>query len=102
RKKVDLFTGSSGIPLGVVPKFNFATETISLQKGDYIILISDGVIEAKSESGEMYSLGRLTSLLTTPAGSAQELLDFILKDLQKFSGKGVQHDDLTIVVIKWG
>ncbi|MCB9068939.1 MAG: SpoIIE family protein phosphatase [Calditrichae bacterium] len=91
----------SGIPLGVVPNFLFEQHTIRLNKGDYLVLVTDGVVEAKNKSGEMYSFERLVDLLKTPQDSAEALLDLLLNDVQSFSEGFSQHDDVTAVVLKW-
>ncbi|MEZ4764437.1 MAG: SpoIIE family protein phosphatase [Calditrichia bacterium] len=63
----------SGIPLGVVPNFLFEQHTIRLNKGDYLVLVTDGVVEAKNKSGEMYSFERLLELLKTPQDSCRSV-----------------------------
>ena len=92
----------SGIPLGVKADFEFNQETIQLEEGDSLILITDGVIEAKNKDGDAYGDERLFEVLTQHRNNAQEIVDSLLADVQNFSEGTVQHDDLTILVIKWG
>ena len=100
-KKVELLDGNSGIPLGIKQDFEFHQETIRLKEGDSLILITDGVIEAKNKSGEAYGQRRLFEALAKPKKDAQEIVDSLLAGIHDFSERTVQHDDLTIVVLKW-
>ena len=100
-QNVKLIDGPRGIPLGVVTDFNYEQENIKLNAGDSIILISDGVIEAMSRDEEMFSIQRLVNILSNPSVSAQSTVDSILQNVQNFTHGAVQHDDLTILVIRW-
>lgn len=102
QKKVGLLGGGTGIPLGVKPNFEFEQETIRLQRDDSLILITDGVIEAKNKGGEAYGQQRLFEEVVKPKGSAREMLDSLFADIQDFSEGAVQHDDMTVVVVRWG
>lgn len=98
---VTLLHGGKGIPLGIAGNYQFEEVSIVLKKGDAVVLISDGVIEAKNSDGEEYALTRTQQALSTPKNTAQEIFDMLFLDIQTFSGGAVQHDDLTIMVIKW-
>ena len=97
---VELLENGAGVPLGIVKGYQFEQATVQLKPGDAIVLISDGVIEAKNKSREEYSLDRVVKLLAKQKSTAQETLDLLLQDVQRFSRGTVQHDDLTILVIK--
>ena len=98
---VELLEGGRGIPLGIAQNYSFEQETVRLSKGDAIVLISDGVIEAKNKSGQEYTLEKVVEVLANQKQSAREILDMLLQDVRHFTRGAVQHDDLTIVVIKW-
>lgn len=100
-QNIELLDGNSGIPLGIKGDFNFKQDSIHLKSGDVIILITDGVIEAKNKNNDAYEQKRLMEVLSTPKQNAQEFVDLLLKDIQDFSKETEQHDDLTIVVLKW-
>jgi sigma-B regulation protein RsbU (phosphoserine phosphatase) len=100
-QNIELLDNDSGIPLGIKSDFNFNQASIQLTNGDTIILITDGVIEAKNKSGDLYGQKRLFEVLSKSKNKAQEILDSLLNDIQIFSEGTLQHDDLTIVVLKW-
>ena len=71
-----------------------------LRPGDLLVIYSDGVTEAMSDDGEFYGEPRLLDVIRAhrerPVG---ELLDAIVSDAVRFSGK-VQEDDLTLIVAR--
>ena len=74
---------------------------IPLIKDDIFILYTDGFTEAMNKNHEEYGTERLLTLITHHAGSsAAELRNLIFKDVTQFRGKAIQHDDMTIVIVK--
>ncbi len=99
--KAEAMPQADGIPLGVVPEYHFEQKQFHLSEGDFLVMISDGVIDAKNNNGEVYDFKRLLEVLTNPPASAEELLKRVSDDIHKYSNGSSQHDDLTIVVYKW-
>ena len=90
-----------GLEKGDVFDRTLAEETFSLQEGDTIVLFTDGLTEARNPENEEYGEERLTRLITSqPFHSADELLDRIRSGYNAFTGRAVQHDDLTCLVIR--
>ena len=55
-------SGADGVPLGLVPQNEYGTATkFSLDPGDSVLLITDGLFEWPNASGESYGLDRLRS-----------------------------------------
>ncbi|MDI3290912.1 SpoIIE family protein phosphatase [Polyangium sp. 15x6] len=77
-------------------------DELVLEDGDVMVLYTDGVTEARSTSGEMYGMDRLTAQIEALAGEPVERIrDVILEDLARFShGKG-QEDDVTLVIVRF-
>jgi sigma-B regulation protein RsbU (phosphoserine phosphatase) len=98
---VELLNEAKTVPLGILPTLNLQENLIHLNKGDFVVLVTDGIIEAKNESGEEYSLKRVVQILPKIRQSPQDLIDHLINDVQKFSQPANQHDDLTIVALKW-
>ena len=74
---------------------------LTLVKGDLVILMSDGVIEAHNADGDMLGFeGMLSLMQTAPAMSAAEMLAYLKQELFLFTGGIEQHDDITIVVAR--
>jgi serine phosphatase RsbU (regulator of sigma subunit)/HAMP domain-containing protein len=74
---------------------------IELQPGDGIVLYSDGITEAESETREFYGLERLCSVASKHwAEPAESIKEYIIADVQQFIGQHVVYDDLTLIVAK--
>ena len=93
---------ATSVPVGMLDGVTFATETRHLEKGDTIVVFSDGLSEARSPRGENFEASRLKTLLITGAGlEAAELHRRILEDAQAFTAGLEQLDDMTLVVAQF-
>ena len=92
---------STGQFLGPFPDETFKTENVLMNKGDVLLLYTDGVSEATNERGEFYSEDRILKLVQQNAKeSAKVITQIILDDVQKFNTLGTQSDDKTVLTIK--
>ncbi|MBF0239277.1 MAG: fused response regulator/phosphatase [SAR324 cluster bacterium] len=99
-----IFTKKRGTLLGVFPneRVKFPHETISLRKGDKIVLYTDGLIEQENSQKKLYGDLRLQSLLKRCCNDDIEvLLDKLMTDLDHFSEGAPRGDDLTITIIEF-
>jgi serine phosphatase RsbU (regulator of sigma subunit)/pSer/pThr/pTyr-binding forkhead associated (FHA) protein len=88
-------------PLGVTPDLEAGEARVQLHPGDTIIMVSDGIIEARDAAGHEYGLARLSRRFRTARGNAEDLIKSILADIDahtKDHGQG-QGDDMTIVAM---
>jgi len=94
----------NGLPLGIVEGAEYSELGIDLESGDLVVFCSDGIIEAANEAGEFYETERLLEVMqrADPGFSAQEMLDWILKDVTAFAGGDEPSDDITIIVLRCG
>jgi hypothetical protein len=78
------------LPLGIAPTTTFEETRLQLRELDQLALYTDGLLEARSESGELYSFDRLKTLFSTrPTAdqAAQAAVNF------------GQDDDITVVTL---
>jgi serine phosphatase RsbU (regulator of sigma subunit) len=92
----------NNIPLGVLTDGRHGESVLTLQPDDILLLVSDGIIEAKNETNELYGFERFERLVSSfQAGSAaRSILEGLLADVQQFMGDTEQHDDMTMVVVR--
>jgi hypothetical protein len=62
----------SGLPLGLVPGIDYPETTLQLAPGDTFTLLSDGVVEAQSPSGELFGFDRTREIIDRPAAAIAE------------------------------
>ncbi len=87
----------TGPVLGIFAGANHTIATANIDHGETILLYTDGVPEATSQSGEQFSEQRVLSLLESWQGSADELLEMIVSSICEFTKGAGQHDDITML-----
>jgi serine phosphatase RsbU (regulator of sigma subunit) len=96
--------GSTSIPLGVLPECEFpAGEAVRLVPGDLVVLLTDGVIEARSPDNTAFGTQRVFDLVRLyRRAPAREIVTNLYHAVRAFSQNMPQVDDITAVVIKVG
>ncbi|MEW6108378.1 MAG: GAF domain-containing SpoIIE family protein phosphatase [Nitrospirota bacterium] len=87
----------SGPPLGIMP-VEYPVTTISLERGDRVLLLTDGVFEAKNKENERIGFNNIVEFYKK--NISHERLVEIIADYVKDFSRGVEPaDDLTLVEI---
>jgi serine phosphatase RsbU (regulator of sigma subunit)/anti-sigma regulatory factor (Ser/Thr protein kinase) len=91
---------ATGMPLGLMPGMNYEEKEITLAPGEYVLLHSDGLVEAHNPEREMFGFPRLQTLMgDQPDGG--ELRAYLLDKLAEFTGpEWEQEDDVTLVTFQ--
>ena len=90
-----------GTWLGIIDdiKDGLSDCTIEINKGDIVLLFTDGITEATNKNGEMFSQVRLEQALNAYADlPVGKLRDKIIEEVTAYQEE--QLDDMTLVVIK--
>ncbi len=96
---------SKGMAVGMVPPeifdLNIEDFTLQFEKGDCLMLYTDGVTESINDNGDEYSTARLAQTLQANNDKpAQLILDNCLKDVESFASIEGQLDDITLITVK--
>jgi len=92
---------AGGLPLGIQAEATYQSGTGTLQTGDWLLIFTDGLVEAVNSRGEEYGEMRVVNLLEGGTGATPtELLRRIMADLDTFVGNTPQHDDVTCLLVK--
>jgi len=85
-------------PLGVLPELlsDAQVEVRSVNDGERIILISDGIVEARNSVGDMYEYERF-ELAASDGIRAGKVIENIMASVQDFCENQPQEDDISIV-----
>jgi phosphoserine phosphatase len=74
---------------------------LTLQRGDILALISDGIYEYENEAKQLFGMERVAEIVRRHRDfSRQELAERIKSEAMTFAGTAPQHDDVTIVLIR--
>ncbi len=90
----------TGPAVGMMPDIDFNVRQIQLSHGDVLLGYTDGVTEARSPQDELFSRGRLRSLLEQPIGSASDILQRIKTNLFDFIDAAPRIDDVTMLAVQ--
>ncbi len=87
--------------LGILRHQKFGLENVRMQKGDIMVLYTDGITEAMNDDDELFGEERLIEIIRkNHKKTAKEINLLILEAVQKFYSESKYTDDRTIVVIK--
>jgi len=87
--------------VGAISDIEYHEESIQLEKGEMLILFTDGVTEAMNVSFAEYGDERLVAALKNAVGSnCQEMINAVKADVSEFTEEAEQSDDITMLTIK--
>ena len=93
-------TEGDTFPLGILDEANYQETKLQLERGDKVVLYTDGIVEAMNEKEEMFGFERLMELTQKARSmSAGALLKEIIIRVNEFAGGAAQHDDITVIVV---
>jgi serine phosphatase RsbU (regulator of sigma subunit) len=78
------------LPLGAANAIEFSSRIVTLQPGDRLTFLTDGVVEAMSSTNELFGFDRARTISNQPAAA-------IARQAQAFG----QHDDITVLSIEF-
>lgn len=93
---------STGPPLGWFPEADYPCDDIAIAPGDLLLMLTDGIEESMNPNGEPFGRQRLVEFIKTHrAKSSAEITLGLHEAVHKFHGVGGQHDDATVITVKF-
>jgi sigma-B regulation protein RsbU (phosphoserine phosphatase) len=90
-----------GLPIGIQPEAKYESASVTLEPGDWLIIFTDGLVEAENSRQEEYGEARLLSTIGAAATTTPgEMLKRLMAELDIFVGSTPQHDDVTCLLVK--
>jgi len=101
-KAADFLLTIPQFPLNLYEQVGYKTLETHLEKGDFVVLYTDGLSELQNSEGEMVSEERLVDWIQDAPkdGGAAGVLWYILEQSSLFSGGVPPCDDYTLVVMQ--
>lgn len=87
-------------PIGILPDLEVGEARVQLYIHDTLVIVSDGIIEARDPRGNEYGMKRLSRRIRTARGGAEDVVKAILQDVDSHVGSETQGDDMTIVAMR--
>ncbi|MBC8074492.1 MAG: PP2C family protein-serine/threonine phosphatase, partial [Chloroflexales bacterium] len=90
-----------GLPIGALAGATYRDHTLTLDPGETLLFVSDGVVEAHNAAGELWGFERLEGLLqrVESARDTHQIVTAILDAVHAWMGDTEQHDDITLVAV---
>ncbi len=86
---------------GAIDGITYHEGTLKLEKGDALVMFTDGVTEAMSTANEEFGEQRLEDTLEDVAmHNCQQMVEAIKADVAAFAGEAEQSDDITVLALK--
>jgi sigma-B regulation protein RsbU (phosphoserine phosphatase) len=86
-----------GPPLGIIPDIVYKEKRFELDAGSGITLYTDGVIEAKDSSGNLFGLNRLLHIIAGKHGNPEAVVEAVTRSVDSFTTTEGRSDDLTLL-----
>jgi sigma-B regulation protein RsbU (phosphoserine phosphatase) len=75
--------------------------TVPLERGDCLVLYTDGVTEALDNDGNEFGVGRMIdSIRQSAPHGAQSIVTRLIEDVRSFAASTPQNDDITLIAIR--
>ncbi|MBE6141310.1 MAG: hypothetical protein E7175_00440 [Erysipelotrichaceae bacterium] len=101
-KGIDFIRGHHGVVLGAVENTKYKENVIKLERGERVILYTDGVTEAHNKKDELFGEARLLEFARKKMkDNAKDIIHDLREELNVFSEGLEQFDDITMLVIEY-
>ncbi len=87
----------AGVPVGVLPDFEYEQATVPLAPGELLMAFTDGFSEARNAEDELFGLERVAQALQQASGDAAQTGQEIVQGVERFVGDQDQADDMCLV-----
>jgi hypothetical protein len=92
---------STGLVFGALPEIELRRSYIEIHPASVLVLFTDGIVERQNTIGEEFGLALLKDVIIKNKDlDAEQILNAIFFDANKFGNERKWKDDATIVVIK--
>jgi sigma-B regulation protein RsbU (phosphoserine phosphatase) len=90
-----------GPVLGIVASAKYENYRVDLQRGDMLVIYSDGVTEASCPGGEEFGEERLGATLAVRVNEpAQSIIEAVNRAIAEWTGGTPAADDITLIVAR--
>lgn len=93
--------GKGDPAVGIFPETAYAEQHVSLERGEIFIVYSDGIPDAKNETGDFFGLTRLKEILDLCGHLPPEDLGArITQSVENYIGGARVYDDISLIIVR--
>jgi sigma-B regulation protein RsbU (phosphoserine phosphatase) len=101
-RKLRKYSETHSTALGFLKNLKIGSEKVSLEPGDTIVVLTDGVTEAMSSNNDFFGYERLEAVLNSLSQTHPEITaNAILTEVHAFSNQATHKDDISILAIEY-
>ncbi len=90
-----------GFPLGIFEEATYDERSFVLNAGDIVVFHSDGIGDTQNSTGEFFGHERIAKIIIEKHElHADRIADYVLEEVDRFSGGQHPFDDRTLLVLK--
>ncbi len=90
----------TGPAVGMLPNMDFKLEQVTLNRGEALILYTDGVTDALNAKGEQFTEDKLIATAILLSGSADARLKDMVSAMDAHTAGREQFDDITLLAVQ--
>ena len=90
---------SPGLPLGIAQGHSYESDSLQLENGDALLLLTDGVVEAMNQEREIYGFDRFKEFLKGHSNPGDNTIELLLENVWRFRKSEPQTDDVTAITV---
>lgn len=87
----------AGPPIGVMEGYPYEAEVFSLNPGDLVVIVTDGVDEAMNPDDQQYGTERTIDFIRNGPSTPERLVQELVADVRRHAAKRPQTDDITVM-----
>ena len=88
----------SGVPIGLLPSWQYEQTSVPLEAGDLLVCFSDGVSEAENAQGEFWEEKGAAYVAADCTG--MEVITRLFQGCDEFAAGYEQSDDITVIAVR--
>jgi sigma-B regulation protein RsbU (phosphoserine phosphatase) len=95
---------AGGWPAGLLPDSQYDSTQVTVEPGDLLVCVSDGVSEAMNRKEEEWGEDAIIAIAVdaaTRAETASTVTERLVQGAQAFAAGAPQHDDMTVMVLRF-
>jgi sigma-B regulation protein RsbU (phosphoserine phosphatase) len=90
---------TTGPAVGAIDLAGFTTRTVQIERGDALVVYSDGIIDAQDGRGERFEQHRWLALLGESPQGSLKWIDHLTSRVLDFIGEASQYDDISLLTV---
>jgi len=95
---------AGGYPAGLLPDSQYDSNSMTIEPGDLLVCVSDGVSEAMNCEEESWGEDPIIAIAidaATRADEAAAVSERLVQGAHAFAAGAPQHDDMTVMVLRF-